>query len=62
MPNSVNASSGLDSVAFLGHVISAKGVSVDSQKIEAIVKWKPPTNVIEIRNFSRFGRVISEVC
>ena len=41
----------LDSVAFLGHVISAKGVSVDPQKIEAVVNWKPPTNVIEIRSF-----------
>ena len=30
----------LDSVAFLGHVISAEGVSVDPQKIEAIVNWK----------------------
>ena len=38
----------LDNVAFLGHVISAKGVSVDPQKIEAIVNWKPPTNVTEI--------------
>ena len=27
----------LDSIAFLGHVISAEGVSVDPQKIEAIV-------------------------
>ena len=27
----------LDKVAFLGHVISAEGVSVDPQKIEAIV-------------------------
>ena len=41
----------LDSVAFLGHVISAEGVSVDPQKIKAIVNWKPPTNVNEIRNF-----------
>ena len=41
----------LDSVAFLGHVISAKGVYVDPQKIEAIVNWKPPTNVTEIRSF-----------
>ena len=41
----------LDSVAFLGHVISAKGVYVDLQKIEAIVNWKPPTNVTEIRSF-----------
>ena len=41
----------LDSVAFLGHVISTEGVYVDPQKIEAIVNWKPPTNVIEIRSF-----------
>ena len=41
----------LDSVAFLGHVISAEGVYVNPQKIEAIVNWKPPTNVTEIRSF-----------
>ena len=41
----------LDSVTFLGHVISAEGVYVDLQKIEAIVNWKPPTNVTEIRSF-----------
>ena len=41
----------LDKVAFLGHVISAEGVSVDPQKIEAIVNWKPPTNVAEVRSF-----------
>ena len=41
----------LDSVAFLGHVILAEGVYVDPQKIEAIVNWKPPTNVTEIRSF-----------
>ena len=41
----------LDSVTFLRHVISTEGVSVDPQKIEAIVNWKPPTNVTEIRSF-----------
>ena len=41
----------LDSVAFLGHVISIEGVSVDPQKIEAIMNWKPPTNVTEIQSF-----------
>ena len=38
----------LDSVAFLGYVISAKGVSVDPQKIEAIGNWKPPTKRYEV--------------
>ena len=41
----------LDSVAFLRHVISSKGVSIDPQKIEAIVNWKPPTNVTDIWSF-----------
>ena len=38
----------LDRVAFLGHVISVEGVSVDPQKIEAVVNWKPPKNVLEV--------------
>ena len=46
----------LDSVAFLGHVIFAEGVYVDPQKIKAIVNWKPPTNVIEIRTFLGLAR------
>ncbi|XP_077225770.1 uncharacterized protein LOC143858961 [Tasmannia lanceolata] len=41
----------LDRVAFLGHVISKDGVSVDPQKIEAVVDWIRPTNVAEIRSF-----------
>ena len=41
----------LDRVAFLGHVVSAEGISIDPQKIEAIVDWKPPTNVTEVRSF-----------
>ena len=41
----------LDKVAFLGHVISAEGVSMDPQKIEAVVNWKPPKNVSEVRSF-----------
>ena len=41
----------LDRVVFLGHIISAEGISMDPQKIEAIVNWQPPTNVTEIRSF-----------
>ena len=41
----------LDKVAFLGHVISAEGISMDPQKIEAIVNWKPPTNVSKVHSF-----------
>ena len=32
-------------------MVSAEGISVDPQKIEAIIDWKPPTNVTEVRSF-----------
>ncbi|XP_028064662.1 uncharacterized protein LOC114267799 [Camellia sinensis] len=41
----------LDSVAFLGQEIDKDGISVDPQKIEAIVDWPRPTNVSEVRSF-----------
>lgn len=36
---------------FLGHVVSAKGIWVDSKKIEAILDQKQPKNVFEIWSF-----------
>uniref|UniRef100_A0A2N9FDG8 RNA-directed DNA polymerase n=1 Tax=Fagus sylvatica TaxID=28930 RepID=A0A2N9FDG8_FAGSY len=41
----------LDSVAFLGHVISKDGISVNSKKVEVVVKWNRLNNVTEIRSF-----------
>ena len=41
----------LEQVAFLGHVISKKGISVDPGKIEAVSDWPRPTNVHEVRSF-----------
>ncbi|XP_073066032.1 uncharacterized protein [Primulina eburnea] len=41
----------LKSVTFLGHIISAAGVSVDPKKVEAIMDWSRPKNVTEIRSF-----------
>ncbi|KAL5565101.1 hypothetical protein UlMin_028265 [Ulmus minor] len=41
----------LQSVQFLGHVISKDGLSVDPAKIEAVSKWAAPTSVTEIRSF-----------
>ena len=37
-------------------MILAEGVYVDPQKIEAIVNWKPPMNVTEIRSFMGLAR------
>ena len=41
----------LKEVSFLGHIVSAEGIRVDLVKIEAIVNWKPPRNVTEVRSF-----------
>ncbi|KAL5576538.1 hypothetical protein UlMin_018237 [Ulmus minor] len=41
----------LQSVQFLGHVISKDGLAVDPAKIEAVSKWAAPTSVTEIRSF-----------
>jgi len=41
----------LERISFLGHVISKEGITVDPQKIEAVVDWERPTNVHEIRSF-----------
>jgi hypothetical protein len=41
----------LSKVAFLGHVISAGGISVDPGKVRDVLNWMPPTNVSEIQSF-----------
>ena len=41
-------------VSFLGHIVSVEGIRVDPIKIEAIVNWKPPRIVTEVRRF--FGQ------
>ncbi|WVZ76386.1 hypothetical protein U9M48_024363 [Paspalum notatum var. saurae] len=41
----------LKEVAFLGHILSAKGVVVDPSKVEDVLNWKQPQTVTEIRSF-----------
>ncbi|KAA3482923.1 reverse transcriptase [Gossypium australe] len=41
----------LREVRFLGHIVSAEGIRVDPSKISAVVDWKPPRNVSEVRSF-----------
>jgi len=40
-----------DKVIFLGIVVSAQGVSIDPQKIQAIIEWPKPKNIREVRVF-----------
>lgn len=41
----------LKDVIFLGHIILAEGIWVDPRKVEVILNWKRPSNVIEIYSF-----------
>ena len=36
---------------FLGHVLSASGVSIDPEKVEVVMSWERPKSVFEIRSF-----------
>jgi hypothetical protein len=38
-------------VAFLGHVISKGGISVDPSKVQDVLSWNPPTSVGNIQSF-----------
>ena len=40
-------------VRFLGHVMSASGVSVDLEKVEAVMSWERPKSVFEIRAYDK---------
>jgi hypothetical protein len=41
----------LDTIPFLGHILSAEGVAVDPSKVKDILDWKPPTTVHQVRSF-----------
>ena len=41
----------LNKVIFLRHVVSRDGIFVDPRKVETIVNWEQPKNVLEIQSF-----------
>ena len=41
----------LTEVRFLGHVISASGVSIDLEKVEIVMSWERQRLVFEIHSF-----------
>ena len=43
-----------DSLWYLGHVVSPKGIATDPKKIEAIQRWPIPRTVTDIRSFIGF--------
>jgi hypothetical protein len=45
----------LKEIKFLGHTISQDGISVDPEKVQEVMDWKPPTTVRQIRSFLRLA-------
>ena len=45
----------LQRVSFLGHILTAEGVEVDPEKVNAVSEWKQPTSASEIRSFLRLA-------
>jgi hypothetical protein len=41
----------LEKIAFLRHIFTAEGIEVDPSKVEAVSKWKQPSNVSEVQSF-----------
>ena len=41
-------------VRFLGHLVSALGVSVDTEKVEAVMSWERPKLVFEIHSYGPY--------
>jgi hypothetical protein len=44
----------LTEVPFLGHVISAEGITIDPSKVQEVLGWKAPRPVMQICNFLGF--------
>jgi hypothetical protein len=46
----------LKQVAFLGHLISKGGISMDPRKVQDVLSWKAPTSVSDIQSFLELAR------
>jgi transposase InsO family protein len=63
--NKAKCQFGKDTITFLGHVISSKGISADPTKVAAIVNMPTPSNVTELRRFmgmvNQLGKFTSDI-
>ena len=41
-------------IAYLGHIVSAKGIETDPKKVEAVKNWTFPKTVTDVRSFLSF--------
>ena len=50
-----------DIIQYLGHIILEEGISVDPEKIEAIMNWHTPRNVNRCKIFYGTCRILQEI-
>lgn len=41
----------IDSLLFLGHIVSSKGIQLDESKVEVITSWPTSNTIAEVRSF-----------
>ena len=44
-----------DEVEYLGHIVSAKGVSMDMSKVKSVTEWPTPRSVKDVQQFLGFA-------
>lgn len=42
---------GMEKLLYLGHIISGEGVSMDPEKVRAIIDWPTPQTLTQLRGF-----------
>jgi hypothetical protein len=48
-------------VAFLGHIISKGGISVDPGKVQDVLSWNAPTSIGDIQSFLGLSKVYQRI-
>ena len=49
------------SILFLGHVLLAKGISANPEKVEKVKTWPVPKNIKEVQSFFGFSLILQAI-
>ncbi|KAL0434746.1 UNVERIFIED_CONTAM: Retrovirus-related Pol polyprotein from transposon [Sesamum radiatum] len=51
-----------ETISFLGHIVERGRIRMDPKKVQAIEEWQPPSDVHDLRSFSRSGELLLAFC